>query len=1054
MKLLKELQSFKAGMGLLLLIAFLVVNVNLAEAASKPRAPKLSLTGSEASYDSYLYPDGRIWLPPNDGQPREFLLPVFIQHQQWYTFYYDNPTLVKYVVKPIESFQFSLMYNETAIRAMDVITSVPDELKDIFPDAPLAENFHFSVDEREDDYYWNYLNPDHPSIDKENGRRFIITGTSNMPLTVNNPNSEEHLLLLFVKFKVMYDNTPGQQNQFNKTSPIYFDDREVFFNEVNFITEPAWKCMYEYNQQIYQIDYPGPSAILSGITNNKPSMQNLYQKEPYQPGTIWLNFSDQSPEFDITSTQDEVIKSTEEEGLYTFSKPITVDSNSTEPAYGSRIIQLLNKTALSRLNFINVESSADWLQFRTVQIGDESKQPPQIRNFTTKGTINYIDNGIIGITPDPVGDVAAKADGDVFVEIKCDPELLDVENGEATGIYTGYLTFRSLYAGVSPVRLKIRFIYIKNPFEPAFTKPEGYPGGIYMDMYNGNQFQRLVFGTGTRATDAVDPLYGEEAYTYPMSTTQFAARFFPFENEDLEAAIPYGFGDFAANEANRRSNSRDIRSYDDNLRSITYYVKFNRADDNLPVIIEWDIRAFPAGSQLYLREILNGEKLGSVNMRTATEVNQFIRSFTIVDARIKEFVIEYTLPKVIDYVDNNGNPIIKKGWNLLSLPVRPTDNTWNTVYPNAINIPWTYNQNNYQQEEELRPGVGYFVKYGDYVDVKFAGSYLGEVSVDNLPVDPVRVYPGDKQDPDAEFYGGWNSVGALSVPVDADDIEFTNFQNETPDRSYTMNYGVWGYDTDNGYKRVSQLMPGLGYWIKTNKNGYYKLVAPPQPPPHGKVSDNDLYTEQISVESRSVKVTISDVASTTDLYVSTDKNISVYDYEMPPVPMKGLFDVRFASNTYLTNINEPVIKVQGADLPLNVTINNADANYDVLDAVTGKLLGTVNKGETKAVIISELPYGTIKLAKTSAADANSNVSIYPNPVVASSTVNFNVPANGNVKVELFDELGNNIQTVVNEFRNAGDYSETLDASDITSGNYMLKVSANGYSEVIRVNVVK
>ncbi len=1052
MKLLKEFQSFKAVMGLLLLVTFLVVNVNTAEAQSKPRAPKLSLTGSETNYDQFLYPDGRIWLPPNDGEPREFLLPVFIQHQQWYTYYYDNPALVKYVVKPIESFEFSIFYNETAIRAVDVVASVPDELEDQFMDDPLAKNFHFSVDDHEDDYYWNYLNPSHPSIDKENGRRINIVGTSNMPLSVRNPRSEQFELLLFVKFKVLYNNEPGQATEFNKTSPIYFDDRAVYFNEVNFVTEPAWKNMYEYNMDLYQIDYPGPSEVLAGLTNNKPSMQNLYQKEPYQPGTIWLNFSDQSPEFDIESTQDEIIKDPNQAGLYHFSKPITVDSNSVapNPEYGSRIIQLLNKTSLSRLNYINVESDADWLQFRTVDIGEESKIPPQIRNFTTKGSINFIDNGIIGVISDPEGEVAGRTDGDVFLEIKCDPEFLNIEEGEATGIYTGHVTFKSEYAGVSPVRLRVQFIYIKNPFEPAFAKGEGYPGGIFLDMYNGNQSQRLVFGTGKRASDGVDSLYGEFAYSSEMPTNNFAARFYPVDDE-IQEQVPFGFGDFASSESSRRSVSRDIRSYDDTLTSITYKVKYNRVDDNSPIIIEWDVRAFPVGSQLFIRDTLNGSLFDAVNMRTATEIGDFRRSFTIVDPRIKSFLIEYTLPRVINYVDNEGRPIIRKGWNLLSLPVRPVNSKWDVFYPNAINIPWMYNQANYQEEENLRPGIGYFVKYGDYVDVKFAGSYIGEISNDNIPIDPVRVYPGDRQDPDSDNYGGWNAIGALSVPVNADDISFTNFQNDRPDRSYTRNYGVWGYSTDLGYKKVSQMMPGLGYWIKTNSNGYLKLVANT---PTNKVQVNELEAAKAETESRSVVVNVSDAASSTELYISTDKNIDVNNYDMPPVPLEGLFDARFATNTYLTNSEEPVIKVQGVDMPMNLTIRNADAEYNVMDAVTGKLFGTIGKGETKSVIINELPYGAVKLAKTPNTDAAGNLSIYPNPVAHSSTVNFELPADGNVKVELFDELGNKVETLVNEYRNAGPYSETLEAAEINTGSYILKVSANGYSEVTKVNVVK
>jgi hypothetical protein len=98
-------------------------------------------------------------------------------------------------------------------------------------------------------------------------------------------------------------------------------------------------------------------------------------------------------------------------------------------------------------------------------------------------------------------------------------------------------------------------------------------------------------------------------------------------------------------------------------------------------------------------------------MREATPLGDGKFSFTILDPRVKEFVIEYTLPTVVDYVNKAGEPIIKKGWNLLSMPVRPVNPYYSNFYKNAINIPILFTQNQYQTPPDgiLQPGIGYFV---------------------------------------------------------------------------------------------------------------------------------------------------------------------------------------------------------------------------------------------------------------------------------------------------------------------------------------------------------
>ncbi len=65
---------------------------------------------------------------------------------------------------------------------------------------------------------------------------------------------------------------------------------------------------------------------------------------------------------------------------------------------------------------------------------------------------------------------------------------------------------------------------------------------------------------------------------------------------------------------------------------------------------------------------------------------------------------------------------------------------------------------------------------------------------------------------------------------------------------------------------------------------------------------------------------------------------------------------------------------------------------------------------------------------------------YPNPFNPSTTIAFDINSRGNVKVEIFDILGRKIKTLLNETLNAGHYELPFDASSVSSGNYIYRIS--------------
>ena len=66
---------------------------------------------------------------------------------------------------------------------------------------------------------------------------------------------------------------------------------------------------------------------------------------------------------------------------------------------------------------------------------------------------------------------------------------------------------------------------------------------------------------------------------------------------------------------------------------------------------------------------------------------------------------------------------------------------------------------------------------------------------------------------------------------------------------------------------------------------------------------------------------------------------------------------------------------------------------------------------------------------------------YPNPFNPVTTIKFSLDKNTLVTLKIFDQLGRELQTLVSEFKNAGSYEVSWDASDYPSGIYFYRLSS-------------
>lgn len=79
---------------------------------------------------------------------------------------------------------------------------------------------------------------------------------------------------------------------------------------------------------------------------------------------------------------------------------------------------------------------------------------------------------------------------------------------------------------------------------------------------------------------------------------------------------------------------------------------------------------------------------------------------------------------------------------------------------------------------------------------------------------------------------------------------------------------------------------------------------------------------------------------------------------------------------------------------------------------------------------------------------------YPNPFNPSTAIEFSLPKGENVKLEIFDVLGRKVQTIINEFKEAGNYKVYFNASALPSGVYLYKIDTGANSSVKKMILMK
>ena len=141
------------------------------------------------------------------------------------------------------------------------------------------------------------------------------------------------------------------------------------------------------------------------------------------------------------------------------------------------------------------------------------------------------------------------------------------------------------------------------------------------------------------------------------------------------------------------------------------------------------------------------------------------------------------------------------------------------------------------------------------------------------------------------------------------------------------------------------------------------------------------------------------------------------------------------------------------------TVENSFVPYDIIGAVFA------DKNGNKYFALSQPRGGLAIFNENGITSVNSPVEQilptslllyqnYPNPFNPTTTISFQLPSAGHVTLKVFDVLGREVTTLVNEQKPAGSYKVKFDAINLSSGTYFYRLQTNDFTQTKKLILIR
>jgi len=157
----------------------------------------------------------------------------------------------------------------------------------------------------------------------------------------------------------------------------------------------------------------------------------------------------------------------------------------------------------------------------------------------------------------------------------------------------------------------------------------------------------------------------------------------------------------------------------------------------------------------------------------------------------------------------------------------------------------------------------------------------------------------------------------------------------------------------------------------------------------------------------------------------------------------------------------PSIPTNPSDYQMLLTAQPFDLDFGYSDSVAfGLVMGgslaelQANADTMKWIYDNELVVGIKDFVSREIPTKFSLAQNFPNPFNPSTKIKYSVPQRSNVTLKVYDILGNEIATLVNEEKDQGVYTVNFDANNLASGLYLYRIQAGSFIETKKMILLK
>ncbi|HEY6435387.1 MAG TPA: alpha-amylase family glycosyl hydrolase, partial [Ignavibacteriaceae bacterium] len=195
----------------------------------------------------------------------------------------------------------------------------------------------------------------------------------------------------------------------------------------------------------------------------------------------------------------------------------------------------------------------------------------------------------------------------------------------------------------------------------------------------------------------------------------------------------------------------------------------------------------------------------------------------------------------------------------------------------------------------------------------------------------------------------------------------------------------------------------------------------------------------------------------------------VYAFLRPYKDSNGLTVVNFSSvsKTVTMNLTIANIKftggfIQGSSYWVNNLYSDSNtqvlgsdlANFSVTLPAYGSAIYTISTNEESVVLPPIPPIVSVDDNLTSMPKDFNLFQNYPNPFNPSTTIRYSIINPDLVKIKVYDILGREVISLVNEFKQAGTYEIQFNASGFASGIYLYRIKSGSFVQTRKMILLK